>query len=159
MNNPQRFFRLVALCAFAAVAVIVSWNLIAGWAHNHKLPESKKGPQYSYNPRPCPDSWDKEIHLERSRVRYFDMDPPLGCKSGAIYPPGVWFRWEHALTGDTNGCVVFLQYEGLSPWGPFTIESFPERTPDTYSRALHVERAAGTDACKVRLYVEEWRNP
>ena len=152
-----RFLYVVSAFALGIGALVVSWQLIPEWEHNYKPARSE--PRYAYNPRPCMDSWDKEVHHERDRIKYFDVSPPLGCRSGAIYEPGDWFEWKATLAGDTVGCVVFMKPEGFAPWGPFTAETFPSKTPDTYSNYVYVERVAGPSGCKIRFYAENWKTP
>jgi hypothetical protein len=112
-----------------------------------------------FNPRPCPDSWDNFAHHEHDVVTYFDVVPPLGCKSGLIYVPGAWAEWEYALVGDTNGCEVYLAHQGINPWGPYNVANMPGTTPSTNSAPLSVERASGSSGCKIRVYASKWRIP
>jgi len=110
----------------------------------------------AYNPVPCADAWTNESHHEKDRVRYFDVDIPIGCQSGGVYPPDWWRQWERTFTGSPAGCTFYIQYEGDAPQGPYSYPNLLVDGGPTSSRVAHIEGA--TDACrnaKIRFYTFE----
>src|SRR5579859_78220 len=102
---------------FILCAGVVSFVSIVRLLFNFMPPpNSRNGPPVAaFNPAPCEDAWQHEIHLEKSDVDHVEQRAPVGCESGGVSLPLWWNTWEEMWAEKSPGACVYVRYDGDIP--------------------------------------------
>jgi hypothetical protein len=155
MNIPPSI-RVLAI--FAALIVLL-FSLTRGFSNAFKSLSNQANQRQviaQFNPVACDGEAGQEIHNEELDKDIFTVNIPSGCKSGGIHPPKWWNTWGLRLTGNTQGCKVYIQFNGEGPRGPYDPDKVAESIGWTSSSNIaHFQLAAGIpgpNGCTMTYY-------